>query len=216
MMTKKAIRPEVFAARMLDHYDWDMRHLHWDKSRPWTLLFAVIMSAQSTDKQINKLTPNLYKLFPDLESFVAKPIEELERAIFSSGFYRAKAKNLKLCAEQLILNFDGKMPETIEELTTLAGVGRKTANVVLWEVYGKCEGFVVDTHVIRISNRTGLTAQHSPVKIEKDMMKKMPQEHWGRLAHMMVQFGREHCDARKPRCETCFLADVCPKRGVKK
>jgi len=213
-MRKKAIDPKLFAKTLLGHYDWGMRHLHWDKNRPWTLLFAVIMSAQSTDKQINKLTPNLYKEFPDLESFVAKPIEELEQAIFSSGFYRAKAKNLKKCAEQLLLNFDGVVPDNIKELTSLAGVGRKTANVVLWEIYQKTEGFVVDTHVGRIARRTGLTKEGNPLKVEKDMMKKMPQEHWGRLAHMMVQFGRDHCDAKKPKCETCLFKDVCPRIDV--
>lgn len=212
----KAITPKAFTQRLMSHYPDEMCHLDWDKNRPWTLLFAVIMSAQCTDARVNKVTPVLFERFPDLEAFVAKPVEELEETIHSTGFYKAKSKNIKKCAGQLLLDHNGLVPETMEELTALAGVGRKTANVILWNLHGKTLGFVVDTHVGRITKRVGLTKQNNPITIERDLMKKLPQKHWGRLSHMLVQFGRDTCKAPTPKCSECFFKDICPKRNVVK
>lgn len=204
--------PETFVSELLEHYPHEICHLHWDKTRPWTLLFAVILSAQCTDKRVNLVTPILFDQFPDLESYVAKPIEMLESVIHSTGFFRNKSKSLKKTAEILLLHFDGKLPDNMESLVTLSGVGRKTANVVLWNVFGKNEGFVVDTHVGRIARRVGITTHNNPEKVERDLMKKIPQPLWGTLSHCLVQFGRDFCKAPKPKCESCFLKDVCPQK----
>ncbi len=211
---KKAIAPSDFVRAMTKHYDNEICHLDWDNNRPWTLLFAVILSAQCTDKRVNIVTPILFEDFPDLEAYVAKPIEALETTIKSTGFYRNKAKNIKHCAHQLLLEHEGQVPNTMEALTALSGVGRKTANVILWNLFGKNLGFVVDTHIGRISQRVGLTTQKTPIKIEQDLMKKLPQKHWGALSHMLVQFGRDLCKAPKPKCTDCFFYTRCPKRGV--
>ena len=210
------IDPDVFVARLQDHYASEICHLDWDKDRPWTLIFAVVLSAQCTDKRVNMITPILFEKFPDLESFVAQPIENLERVIKSSGYYRAKAKNIKSCAGQLLERHNGIVPDTMEELTALSGLGRKSANVILWNVFGKNLGFVVDTHIGRISQRVGLTVKKNPIIIERDLMKKLPQDKWGRLSHQLVQFGRDYCKAPTPKCSECFFADVCPRKGVKK
>jgi len=211
----RAITSSLFVSRLKENYPDEICHLDWDASRPWTLLFAVILSAQCTDERVNKVTPNLFRDFPDLEAYVAKPVELLEQTIHSTGFFRNKAKNIKLCAEQLLLRHQGQVPDTMESLTDLAGVGRKTANVVLWNIHEKCLGFVVDTHVGRITQRVGLTKQKSPIPIERDLMKKLPQKDWGRLSHMLVQFGRDTCKAPTPKCSECIFRDVCPRRGVK-
>ena len=162
------------------------------------------------------VTPVLWKEFPDLESYVAKPLEELETVVKSTGFYRNKAKSLRGAAEGMLLNHNGQLPDTMEELTALPGVGRKTANVILWNAFGRTIGFVVDTHVGRISQRVGLTKHKDPVKIEQDLMKQLPQKDWGRLSHMLVQFGRDTCKAPTPKCSECFFNGVCPKNGVTK
>ena len=211
---KKSIAPQTFTERLAHHYSDEICHLNWDKARPWTLLFAVIMSAQCTDNMVNKVTANLFQDFPDLESYVARPIEELEMAIKSIGLYRTKAKNLKKCARQLILEHESQVPDTMEALVRLAGVGRKTANVILWNVFEKNLGFVVDTHVGRIAQRTGLTRKNTPEAIEKDLMKKLPQDLWGLTSHRLVQFGRDFCKSQKPKCDTCFFSDVCPQRNI--
>lgn len=210
----KPILPQIFVDRIGDHYADEICHLNWDRSRPWTLLFAVILSAQCTDERVNKTTAHLFVNFPDLESYVAKPIELLESELKSINFFRNKSKFLKQTAQKLLLDHGGNVPDTMEELTSLSGVARKTANVILWNVFQKNIGFVVDTHVGRISRRVGFTTQKIPEKIEKDLMKQLPQEKWGKLSHQLVQFGRDFCTARKPKCGDCFLNDVCPKRGV--
>jgi endonuclease-3 len=210
----KSIVPQIFLERILSQYSTEQCHLTWDQKRPWTLLFAVILSAQCTDKRVNMVTPVLFEQFPDLESYVAKPIEELEQVIRSTGFYRSKAKSLQGAAQKILLEFHGQIPDTMEGLTSLPGVGRKTANVILWNIFHKNIGFVVDTHVGRIARRTGLTKQTNPEKVEQDLMKKLPQKHWGELSHMLVQFGRDTCKAPKPKCSECFLSDVCPQKGV--
>jgi len=208
----KNIPSKVFVKKLTTHYPNEVCHLHWDKKRPWTLLFAVILSAQCTDKRVNIVTKDLFINFPDLESFVARPIENLELAIKSTGFYRNKAKNIKKCATQLILDFNYIIPNNLKDLTTLAGVGRKTGNVILWNIYSINEGFVVDTHIGRIAQRVGLTKEKNPIKIEQDLMKKIPQKDWGNISHKLVQFGRDFCKAPTPKCSECFLKDICPKK----
>ncbi|HEY5714471.1 MAG TPA: endonuclease III [Candidatus Gracilibacteria bacterium] len=209
------IDPAIFADRLEAHYASEICHLDWDKARPYTLLFAVILSAQCTDIRVNKTTPQLWKAFPDLESFVAQPVEHLESIVKPCGYYRAKSRNLKKCAEQLLLFHDGQVPNTMGALTSLAGVGRKTANVILWNVHQKNIGFVVDTHVGRIAQRVGLTQKKNPITIEQDLIKKLPQAKWGKMSHQLVQFGRDYCKAPAPKCSECFFRDVCPRKGVK-
>ncbi|MCF7812734.1 endonuclease III [Candidatus Gracilibacteria bacterium] len=210
----KKISPKVFTERLLKEYAGEICHLDWDKNRPWTLLFAVILSAQCTDKRVNMVTPHLFREFPDLESYVARPVEEIQSIIRSTGFFRSKAKALKGSAEKMLLEFKGQVPDTMEGLTSLPGVARKTANVILWNIYEKNEGFVVDTHVGRIARRTGLTNEKNPIKVEKDLMKQLPRNHWGEMSHMLVQFGRDTCKAPVPNCSECFFNDICPQKGV--
>ncbi len=205
-----------FHDQITNHYQYEKCHLDHDPKRPWTLLFAVILSAQCTDKRVNATTPKLFSTFPSLEHYAARPIEELENIIRPLGFFRSKSKSLKNAAQKLILDFKGLVPNSMEELTSLPGVGRKTANVILWNLFEKNVGFVVDTHVGRIAQRTGLSTNHTPEKIEKDLMKCLPQKDWGRLSHMLVQFGRDTCSAPTPKCSKCFLKEKCPQKGVKK
>ena len=191
-------------------------HLTWDKQRPWTLLFAVILSAQCTDKRVNLTTPTLLKEFPDLEAFIARPIKDIERVIRPLGFFRTKSKSLRGTAEKILLDCNGILPSSMEELIQLPGVGRKTANVVLQTVFGKNEGFVVDTHVLKISNRLGWVTNRNPIKVEQSLMKIFPQEKWAWLGHCMVQFGRDYCKASTPLCNTCPLKEKCPQIGITK
>ncbi len=189
-------------------------HLTWNRQRPWTLLFAVILSAQCTDKRVNLTTPTLFKQFPDLEAFIARPIEDIERVIRPLGFFRTKSKSLRGAAKKIILEHNGLLPSSMEELIQLPGVGRKTANVVLQTVFGKNEGFVVDTHVLKISNRLGWVTNRNPIKVEQSLMKLFPQGKWAWLGHCMVQFGRDYCKAPTPLCRTCPLKEKCPRIGV--
>jgi endonuclease-3 len=181
-----------------------------DFSNPLELLIATILSAQSTDKQINKVTKTLFKKYKAPEDYVKTPQEELEKDIYSTGFYRNKAKNIKKLSEILVNNFNSKVPDTMEELVTLPGVARKTANIVLSSAFGKNEGIAVDTHVKRVSARLGLTKNTDPDKIEKDLMKIIPGNEWDVFALRLIHHGREICVAKKPKCEICFLNKVCP------
>lgn len=210
----RSVPVKTFLTELNLRYENEVCHLDYDKKRPWTLLFAVILSAQCTDERVNKVTPILFRQFPDLESYVARPIEDLERVVKPTGFFRNKAKSLKKCAEQLILLHNSELPDTMKELTELAGVGRKTANVILWNIFQKNEGVVVDTHVGRITQRLGITQQKNPITIEKDLMKKLPKKNWGPVSHQLIQLGRDICKAPTPICSQCFFQDICPKRGV--
>lgn len=211
---KKRISPNDFMQTMQDRYANEICHLNWDKKRPWTLLFAVILSAQCTDKRVNQVTPILFKEYPDLESYVAKPIEELEQTIKSTGFFRNKAKSIQGASRYMLLEHNGNVPNTMEEMVKLPGVGRKTANVILWNLFGKNEGMVVDTHIGRISYRVGFTTSKNPIKIERDLMKILPKKQWGQTGHRMVQFGRDYCKAPTPLCSQCPLQEKCPRHGV--
>jgi endonuclease-3 len=178
------------------------------------LLVATILSAQCTDERVNMVTPALFKQFPTPAAFAAAPIESIEKAIQSTGFFRNKAKSIKACSQALVDNHKGQVPHTLEEMVELAGVGRKTANVVLGVAFGLPTGVVVDTHVGRLSRRLGLTANDDPVKVEADLMALLPQDEWIAFSHRLIHHGRQICQARKPKCDACHLNPLCPKIGV--
>jgi endonuclease III len=180
---------------------------------PLELLVAVMLSAQTTDVNVNRVTERLFVKYRKPEDYLAVPQEELERDIFATGFYRQKAKSLRGTMKMLLEDFDGEVPRRLEELIRLPGVARKTANVVAAEL-GDPQGIVVDTHVRRLSQRLGLTTQEDPVKIECDLMKIVPREDWGRFPHLLIWHGRRVCLARLPRCEDCVLNDLCPSSRV--
>ncbi len=173
------------------------------------LTIATILSAQTTDVGVNKVTPELFRMYPTPKKLAEAPLPELERIIRATGFYRAKAKNIQGAARVLVEKFGGKVPQTIDELTQLPGVARKTANVVLGSWYGIASGIVVDTHVGRLSRRLGLTTQTDPVKIERDLEQVIPQDHWIQFSHELIHHGRQVCIARKPRCVDCSLEKLC-------
>ena len=184
------------------------------KSRsPLELLVAVMLSAQTTDVNVNRVTERLFVKYRKPEDYLAVPPEELERDIFATGFYHQKAKSLRGTMAMLLTDFDGEVPHRLEDLVRLPGVARKTANVVAAEL-GEPQGIVVDTHVRRLSQRLGLTKQEDPVKIERDLMKIVPREDWGRFPHLLIWHGRRVCLARLPRCEECVLNDLCPASRV--
>jgi endonuclease-3 len=180
---------------------------------PLELLVSVMLSAQTTDVNVNRVTTTLFQKYHRPEDYLAVPREELERDIFATGFYRQKAKSLRGTMRMLIEDFDGEVPQTLPELVRLPGVARKTANVVSAEL-GHLEGIVVDTHVRRLSQRLGLTKQADPVKIERDLVKLVPRADWARFPHLLIWHGRRVCDARKPRCEDCVIVDLCPSSRV--
>ena len=178
---------------------------------PWQLLIAVIMSAQCTDARVNMVTEDLFKKNDTLEKFAAADLKELEKDIHSTGFYHMKAKNIIACCKDLVGKFGGQVPAAMEELTSLAGVGRKTANVIRGNIYNE-PSIVVDTHVKRISRKLGLTKAEDPEKIEYDLMKVLPKDHWILWNIHIITLGRTICIARRPRCGECFLRDDCPGR----
>ena len=177
---------------------------------PFELLVAVILSAQCTDVRVNIVTETLFKKYRKPDDYLNVPQEEFEADIRSTGFYRSKAKNIRAMCKKLIDEHGGTVPDSMEELVKLPGVGRKTANCVLGEAYNIPSGVVVDTHVIRLSNRLGLTCQKDAVKIEKELMEKVPEKHWIAFGNWLIHHGRQVCHARKPRCTSCVLADICP------
>lgn len=185
-----------------------------DYTTPFELLVATILSAQSTDALVNQVTPGLFARWPDAGALADAAPSDLEEVIHSTGFFRSKAKSLLGAATALVENHGGEVPDTLEELVKLPGVGRKTANVVLGNAFGKNEGIVVDTHVGRVSQRLGLTRATDAVKIEQDLMRLTPRTSWTKLSHMLILHGRQVCAARKPRCGDCRLADLCPSAMV--
>lgn len=180
-----------------------------DFETPFELLVAVILSAQCTDDRVNKVTPILFKVCSTPEEFSAIPIEDLENLIHPCGFYKNKAKNIKLTSEIIISKFDGKVPQTMEELMSLPGVGRKTANVVMLEAFNKPQGIAIDTHAKRLSNRIGLSSESDPEKIEKDLLNIIPKEYFKDINHVFMWHGRNTCTARSPKCENCTIAHYC-------
>lgn len=187
---------------------------HLEYKEPWQLLIATILSAQCTDARVNIVTRDLFQKYPTIEAFAKADIEELEQDIHSIGFYHSKAKNLIACCQKLHVEYHDELPETIEELTGLAGVGRKTANVIRGNIFHE-PSIVVDTHVKRISKRLGFTKEDDPVKIEKDLMKVLPKENWIRYNIQIISFGREICKAPTPKCENCFLTQYCKSKDKK-
>jgi endonuclease III len=177
-------------------------------ANPFQLLVATILSAQCTDKQVNGVTKDLFNQLKTPQDFANAPNEAIEKLIRPTGYFRNKAKNIKNCSKSLLENYDGQVPKTLDELVTLPGVGRKTANVVLGSVFN-IPGIVVDTHVARISKRLGFTKNHNPVKIEHDLMEIIPRENWNVFSLQLIYFGRAICKARKPVCPTCPLYDLC-------
>lgn len=183
---------------------------------PFQLLIATILSAQCTDERVNIVTRTLFKKYPSPKEFADVAIEELERDIYSTGFYKAKAKNIQACCRQLIERFDSVIPQTMDELHSLPGVGRKTANVVLGNAFGIAAGVTVDTHVTRICSLLGLTTGKNPEAIEQELMVIIPQEKWTGFTHLIISHGRKICIARRPKCSECVLSDTCPSSLYKK
>lgn len=181
---------------------------------PFQMLIATVLSAQSTDKQVNSITKELFMKYPDPPSFASASIDDIEKAISKVGLYKNKARFIKKLSIQLIADYDSIVPTTIDQLVKLPGVGRKTANVLLNDWYNIHEGIAVDTHVKRISYRLGFTKNTDPLKIEKDLKKIIPQEKWGKITHLFISLGRAICKASKPLCNSCFLIDLCPRCGI--
>jgi endonuclease III len=177
---------------------------------PLQLLIATQLSAQCTDERVNIVTAKLFQKYRNVEDFAQVSQQELEQAIHSTGFYRNKAKNIRAACQRLITTYGSQVPHTMKEILTLPGVARKTANVVLGNAFGIVEGFVVDTHVGRLSRRFGWTTNTDPVKVEQDLMRIIPRTDWLDLSHLMIFHGRAICDARRPLCEQCTLSQLCP------
>ena len=189
-------------------------HCALDHRNAFELLAATILSAQCTDARVNMVTPSLFARYPTARELADAGQEDIEEIIRSTGFFRSKAKSLIGMARALVERHGGEVPRTMDELTALPGVGRKTANVILGNAFGLNEGVVVDTHVARLSHRLGLVTGDDPVKIELKLMKLVPRERWTMLSHLLIEHGRQVCDARKPRCGECVLADTCPSSTI--
>jgi endonuclease-3 len=188
-------------------------HCELNFSNPLELLVATILSAQCTDKRVNLVTAELFKKYRSAKDFADAPLAEIEEAVKTTGFFRNKAKNIKACCRKLVKLHGGEVPRTMDELTSLAGVGRKTANVVLGNAFGINVGVVVDTHVTRLANRLGLTKQMDAVKIEQELMPLVPQKQWALFSHWLIWHGRRRCIARRPDCANCEIKDRCPSAG---
>ena len=182
---------------------------------PWQLLVATILSAQCTDARVNIVTKDLFQKYKNVQDFANANLEELEQDIHATGFYHNKAKNIIACARRVLTEFGGEVPRSLEDLTSLAGVGRKTANVIRGNIYHE-PSIVVDTHVKRISKKLGFTTEDDPVKIEFDLMEVLPKDHWILYNIHIITLGRTICTARSPKCQECFLADICKASSVEK
>ncbi len=209
-MILDSLKINTLLERLRDRYPVVKTQL--DHATAFQLLIATIMSAQCTDNQVNKVTKKLFALYPDPASLAGAPLKEIKGIIYSTGFYNNKAKNIKACATAILENHDSIVPQDMEALTQLPGVGRKTANVVRSAAFGY-EAIVVDTHVLRLSSRLGLTDKKDPVKVEFELMEIIPNASWSDLSLQFIYFGREICDAKKPLCDICPMYDICPTRG---
>jgi endonuclease-3 len=215
-MTRRADNKLRKRARQIDQGLAELypdAHCALHHKNPLQLLVATVLSAQCTDARVNMVTPALFERYRVAQAFADADISELERMIQSTGFFRNKAKNIQACCKVLVEKHDGKVPQTMEELVPLPGVGRKTANVILGNAFG-VPGIPVDTHVGRLSLRMGLTRHDDPVKVEHDLMALIPKEDWTDFGHRMIFHGRQVCQSRKPKCEECTLSKICPKIGV--
>ncbi|MFN3598807.1 MAG: endonuclease III [Aquificaceae bacterium] len=183
-------------------------------SSPLELLVAVILSAQTTDKKVNELTAGLFRKYKTCEDYLKVSLEELEKDISSVNYYRNKAKFIKSACQRIVEEFDGKVPNNIKDLTSLPGVGRKSANMILYNAFGKNEGIAIDTHVARVSQRLRLTREEKPENIEKDLMEQTPKDQWGKLSNLLILLGRYICTAKKPKHHECPLYDLCPSKEL--
>lgn len=208
LSSKEKKRIDEIIARLIERYGGDSK-TYLEHENPWQLLFATILSAQCTDARVNIVTKELYKKYTDLDSFAGADLKELEKDIHSTGFYHNKAKNIIACARVLFLEYGGEVPSDIDKLTGLPGVGRKTANVVRGNIFD-IPSIVVDTHVKRISKRLGITTTEDPVKAEFELMEALPESAWILWNLDIIALGREICTARNPKCDRCFLSDLCP------
>ena len=218
---KRAKRPRGAALKaharvVLDRLlaEYPNAHCALDFTNAYQLLAATILSAQCTDKRVNMVTPTLFARYPNAEALAAAKQEDVEEIIKTTGFFRNKAKSLIGMATALVEHHGGEVPADMDALVKLPGVGRKTANVILGNAFGRNDGIVVDTHVTRLSNRLGLATGTDAVKLEQALMPLFPQQHWTMLSHLLIEHGRQVCDARSPRCGDCVLADVCPSSLV--
>jgi len=209
-MTLSASNIKIILETLRDRYPVVKTQL--EHETPFQLLIATIMSAQCTDNQVNKVSKKLFKKYPDPKGLGHAPLNDIKKIIYSTGFYNNKAKNIKACALAILNDHQAKVPEDISELVKLPGVGRKTANVVLSAAFGH-QTIVVDTHVLRISKRLGLTELQDPVKVEYELMEIIPRISWNDLSLQLIYFGREICDARKPHCKDCPLFNICLAKG---
>lgn len=210
MPAKKDVLPLIKALKKL--YPKHIIPLH--HASAWELLCAVILSAQCTDARVNTITPHLFKKYPTVQDLAKANLADVEKIIHSAGFYHSKALSLIEMSKRVCEVYGGEVPQTMEDLLTLRGVARKTANVMLGDYFKKPAGIVVDTHVKRLAYRLGLTKNTDPVKIEKDLIKIIPYEYWGWIAIALILHGRSVCSARKPQCEKCTLSTYCPRKGV--
>lgn len=214
--TTARLSPQKRAAILLKKLEqrYPEPETHLIAMNAWELLVATVLAAQCTDARVNMVTPVLFGKWPAPKDLAKATQEEVETVVRSTGFYRNKAKNIIAAAQRIEEVYGGEVPDTMEDLITLPGVARKTANVVLWGAFKKNEGVAVDTHVSRIIMRLGFTKDRDPIKTEKVMMKLFPQESWGNVNHMLVWFGRHVCDSRNPRCAECELDPICKKQGL--
>lgn len=181
---------------------------------PFELLVATVLSAQTTDTLVNKMTENLFRKFKTVKDYADAPLEALQKDVGSVNFYKTKARNIQACAKLIMERFNAKVPRTMAELTTLPGVARKTANIILSNAFGINEGIAVDTHVKRLAYRLGLTKNEDPVKIEQDLIAITSKEEWGNISHLLILHGRKICQAKKPKHQECVLYDICPSRNI--
>jgi endonuclease-3 len=210
-MTNKENLSEILN-RLKKEYPHPQTALHF--SDPFQLLVATILSAQATDVLVNKITENLFKKYKTVNDYAKVSLETLQKDVSSINFYKTKAKNIQASAKIIIENFGSKVPKTMEELVSLPGVARKTANIVLTNAFGINEGIAVDTHVKRLAYRLGLTKYEDPVRIEQDLMALMPKEQWGNISHLLIFHGRAVCQAKKPKHQECVLYNICPSRDI--
>ena len=205
-------RPPAQAAEVIERLEkrYPQAHIALTYQSPLEMLVATILSAQCTDKRVNEVTRSLFKKYHTIEDYANADPAQFEQEIRTTGFFRNKARNIINTARLIVDKFRGRVPSTMEELTSLPGVARKTANIVLFNTYGMNDGIAVDTHVRRLSQRLGLSNSGDPKKIEQDLMKQVPKEKWGDFSNLLIDHGRAVCVARKPRCDDCFLSDICP------
>ena len=205
-------RVSVIIGRLKKEYPKPKTALSFNN--PFQLLAATILSAQATDVLVNKVTESLFKKYKTINNYADAPLEQLQQDVRSINFYKTKAKNIQACAKRIMEEFGGSVPNTMDDLTRLPGVARKTANIILSNAFSIDEGIAVDTHVKRLSNLLGLSKNTDPVKIERDLMAVTPRKEWGIISHLLILHGRNICQAKKPKHAECVLKDICPSRNI--